>query len=57
MLAALPFILISVMIVLFTSILPLISTGIGALMTIGTTAAVLMGGKKVVHKKRYAQTT
>ena len=51
MLAALPFILISVMIVLFTSILPLISTGIGSLMMIGTTTAVLMGRKKVDHKK------
>ena len=31
--------------------LSLISRGIGSLMTIGTPAAVLMCGKKVVHKK------
>ena len=52
MLAALPFILISVMIVLFTSVLPIISTGIGSLITISATgAAVLMARNKAVNKK------
>ena len=55
MLAALPFILISVMIVLFTSVLPIISTGVGSLITISATgatgAAVLMARKKAVNKK------